>query len=50
LIAGSRARRLRSVPPATGTLPPVAEPTHFPLSTGDQDAAAAAPKPQTPGN
>jgi hypothetical protein len=50
LIAGSRARRLGSVPPATGTIPAVAEPTHFPLSTGDQDAAAASREPRTPGN
>jgi hypothetical protein len=42
LIAGSRSRRLRSVPPpATGTTQAVAEPTHFPLSTRDQDAVAA---------
>ncbi len=48
LIAGSRARRLRSVPPATGTIPAVAEPTHFPLSTGDQDAVAAPREPRPP--
>ena len=40
LIAGSRARRLRSVPPATATAPALPEPTHFPLWTGDQDAMA----------
>jgi hypothetical protein len=50
LIAGSRARRLRSVPPATGTIPAVAEPTHFPLSTGDQDAVAAPREPRPPGD
>ena len=50
LIAGSRARRLRSVPPATGTIPAVAEPTHFPLSTGDRDAVAAPREPRPPGD
>lgn len=51
LIAGSRARRLRSVPPATGTTPAVAAPTHFPLSAGAQDAIAAPPGAHTtPGN
>lgn len=49
LIAGSRAHRLRLIPPATGTTPAVAEPTHFPLSTADQDAAAAPREPRTPG-
>ena len=47
LIGGSRARRLRSVPPATGTTPALAQPTHFPLSTVEQDATD---EPGTPGN
>jgi hypothetical protein len=51
LIAGSRARRLRSAPPpATGPIPALAEPTHFPLSAADQDAAAAPRGPRIPGN
>ncbi|WP_427135253.1 hypothetical protein [Pseudarthrobacter sp. S9] len=51
LVAGSKARRLRPVPPpATGITQAVAEPTHFPLSTGDQDAVAAPRGPRTPGN
>jgi hypothetical protein len=42
LMTGSWAGRLRPVPPrVTGRTEAVAEPTHFPLSTQDQDAAAA---------
>jgi hypothetical protein len=42
LMTGSWARRLRPVPPlATGRTEVVAEPTHFPLSTENQDAASA---------
>jgi hypothetical protein len=50
LIAGSRSRRLRSVPPpSTGITQAVAEPTHFPLSTRDQDAVTAPRGPRDPG-
>lgn len=51
LIAGSRSRRLRSVPPrATGITQAVAEPTHFPLSIRDQDAVIAPRGHGTPEN
>lgn len=40
LMSGSWARRLRPVgPPPTGNLEAVAHPTHFPVSTEDQDEA-----------
>jgi hypothetical protein len=51
LTAGYSARKLEAVPlPATGPTEPVATPTHFPLSAGEQDAIAAPRGPRTPGN